>query len=158
VDDFDITIGYGDAARWNGRARPLLEEIIQPYCAPSRLPGAAAMRPSDLLTQPLIRSGENGNGWETWFRNRDVPFKTEAINHLQIDPSYVAIEAAVKGIGVILESSVLTQEHTAAGRLVSPMSEQGHASVSYWLLPLRSGSRQPVSMAYDWLLSEASFS
>ncbi len=155
VDDFDITIGYGDAARWSGRARPLLEEIIQPYCAPSRLQSAAAMRPGDLLTQPLIRSGENGNCWETWFRNRDVPFKAEAINHLQIDPSYVAIEAAVKGIGVILESSLLTQEHIAAGRLVSPVSEQGHASVSYWLLPLRSGSRRPVSIAYDWLCCEA---
>jgi LysR family glycine cleavage system transcriptional activator len=158
VDDFDITIGYGDAARWSGRARPLLEEIIQPYCAPSRLQGEATMRPSDLLTQPLIRSSENGNCWETWFRNRDVPFKAEAINHLQIDPSYGAIEAAVKGIGVILESSLLTQEHTAAGHLVSPVTEEGHASVSYWLLPLRSGSCRPVSIAYDWLFGEANLS
>ncbi|HWK46998.1 MAG TPA: LysR family transcriptional regulator [Stellaceae bacterium] len=158
VDDFDITIGYGDVARWGGRARPLLEEIIQPYCAPSRLQGAASMRACDLLTQPLIRSGETGISWEKWFRNRDVPFKAEAIHHLQIDPSYVAIEAAVKGIGVILESSILTQEHTGAGRLVSPVSEENRPSVSYWLLPLRSGSRRPVSIAYDWLLSQANFS
>jgi LysR family transcriptional regulator, glycine cleavage system transcriptional activator len=158
VDDFDITIGYGDVARWSGRARPLLEEIIQPYCAPSRLQGAASMAACDLLAQPLIRSGENGVSWETWLRNRDVPFKAEAINHLQIDPSYVAIEAAVKGIGVILESSILTQEHAGAGRLVSPVSEENRPSVSYWLLPLRSGSRRPVFMAYDWLLSQHNFS
>lgn len=157
VDDFDITIGYGDVARWGGRARPLLEEIIQPYCAPSRLQGAASVQARDLLTQPLIRSGENGISWERWFQDRDVPFKAEAINHLQIDPSYVAIEAAVKGIGVILESSILTHEHAAAGRLVSPVSEQSRPSVSYWLLPLRLGSRRPVVIAYDWLLSQANF-
>lgn len=157
ADDFDITIGYGDVARWGGQARPLLEEVIQPYCAPSRLQGAVAMQARDLLTQPLIRSGETGNGWETWLRSRDVPFKAEAINHLQIDPSYVAIEAAVKGIGVILESSILTQEHVEAGRLVAPVSEASRPAVSYWLLPLRSGSRRPVAIAYDWLLSQANF-
>jgi DNA-binding transcriptional LysR family regulator len=62
--------------------------------------------------------------WEAWFRTRDVRFKAEAANHLQADPSYVAIEAAVKGIGVILESSILTQKHVGAGRLVSPVSEE----------------------------------
>jgi LysR family transcriptional regulator, glycine cleavage system transcriptional activator len=158
ADDFDITIGYGDAVRWKGRARPLLEEIIQPYCAPSRLHGAASMQARDLLTQPLIRSGESGISWETWFRDRHVPFKADALNHLQIDPSYVAIEAAVKGIGVILESSLLTEEHAGAGRLVAPVPEAGRPSVSYWLLPVRPGSRRPVSTAYDWLLSQTNFS
>jgi LysR family glycine cleavage system transcriptional activator len=157
-DDFDITIGYGDVARWSGRARPLLEEIVQPYCAPSRLHGAASMQARDLLAQPLIRSGEHGISWETWFRDRDVPFKAEALNHLQIDPSYVAIEAAVKGIGVILESSLLTQEHADAGRLVAPVPEESRPSLSYWLLPLRPESRRPVATAYDWLLSQANFS
>ena len=41
VDEFDITIGYGDPARSKGQARPLLEETIRPYCAPSRLDGAS---------------------------------------------------------------------------------------------------------------------
>jgi LysR family transcriptional regulator, glycine cleavage system transcriptional activator len=145
ADDFDITIGYGDAARWSAHARPLLEEIIQPYCAPSRLQGETPIPARELLRQPLIRSCENAMSWEAWFRNRDVPFKAEAVNHLQIDPSYVAIEAAVKGIGVILESSILTQEHVGAGRLVSPVSEESRPSVSYWVLPLRSGTRRSVA-------------
>lgn len=158
VDDFDIAIGYGDAARWSARAKPFLEEIIQPYCAPGRLKGTELMEAGDLLTQPLIQSAANRMSWESWFRSRGVPFKTEVINHLQIDPSYVAIEAAVKGIGVILESSILTEEHTSAGRLIVPVSEEREPSVSYWLLPLRSGVRQPVSIAYDWLLSQANLS
>lgn len=155
ADDFDITIAYGDARRWGERARPLLSEVIQPYCAPSRLHVDAPMLPRDLLLQPLIRSGEDGDGWEAWFRDRHVPVQPGAIPQLQIDPSYVAIEAAVKGVGVILESSLLTREHVAAGRLVAPVPEAGEASVSYWLLPARSGSRRPVAITHDWLLGQA---
>lgn len=58
AEDFDITIGYGDAARWQGRAKPLLKETVQPYCAPARLQGKESLTPAQLLSQPLIRSQE----------------------------------------------------------------------------------------------------
>jgi LysR family transcriptional regulator, glycine cleavage system transcriptional activator len=141
ADDFDITIGYRDAARCSARARPLLEEIIQPYCAPSRLQGETPIPARELLRQPLIRSCENAMSWEAWFRTHDVPFKAEAANHLQADPSYVAIEAVVKGIGVILKSSVLTQKHVGAGRLVSPVSGESRPTcrINSWNLRLSHG-------------------
>ena len=154
TDDFDITIGYGDPARNKRRARPLLEETYRPYCAPSRLSGVATLDPSQLLTQPLIRSRENDVSWEEWFTRRGLTFEPWDLNHLQIDPSYVAIEAAVKGVGIILESSLLTQEHVEAGRLVAPVMEQHRPSVSYWLLPLRSDARRSTHIAYDWLLGQ----
>ena len=153
--DFDITIGYGDAARWQGRATPLLEEVIEPYCAPARLRGAASFTPKQLLSQPLIQSQENALSWESWFGQRGIRFDAATRHPLQLDPSYVAIEAAVKGIGVILESSLLTQENVAAGRLVPAVPEARAASTSYWLLPLRKGVRQPAAKAYKWLVGQA---
>ena len=158
VEDFDITIGYGDAARWGGRAKPLLEEAIQPYCAPGRLGGTRTLTPKQLLSQPLIQSQENAVSWETWFSQRGIAFDSAAIHPIQLDPSYVAIEAAVKGIGVILESSLLTQEHVGAGRLVAPVRETKQPSTSYWLLPLRKGARQPTIEAYGWLIDQANLS
>ena len=155
VEDFDITIAYGDAARWGGRARPLLEETIQPYCAPGRLGRAKALTPRQLLSQPLIRSQENAVSWEAWFGQRGIAFDRSAI---QLDPSYVAIEAAVKGIGVILESSLLTREHVAGGRLVAPVRETNSPSTSYWLLPLHKGARRPTIEAYGWLIDQANLS
>jgi LysR family glycine cleavage system transcriptional activator len=154
VDDFDITIGYGDPARYKGHSTPLLEETTRPYCAPSLLGGGHAIEVADLLTRPLIRSRDNDVSWEAWFARRGVVFDAWAVNHLQIDPSYVAIEAAVKGVGVILESSLLTQEHVQAGRLVAPVAEADRPAVSYWLLPLRPDARRPTRIAYDWLLSQ----
>jgi hypothetical protein len=52
-----------------------------------------------------------------------------------------------------LESSLLTQEHVEAGRLIAPVADDERASVSYWLLPLRPGARRPIRIAYEWLLS-----
>jgi LysR family glycine cleavage system transcriptional activator len=155
TEDFDITIAYGDSARSKGPARPLLEETYRPYCAPSRLGGACSISARDLLTQPLIRSRDNDISWENWFASRGIAFEPWAVNHLQIDPSYVAIEAAVKGLGVVLESSILTDEHVQNGRLIAPVTEQGRPAISYWLLPLRSDARRPTHIAYDWLLDQS---
>lgn len=155
ADDFDITIGYGAATRWKGRAKPLLKEIIQPYCAPKRLRGKGGLSAAQLLSQPLIQSQENSVSWETWFGQRGIRFDRSKTLPLQLDPSYVAIEAAVKGVGVILESSLLTEEHVRAGRLVAPLREARPPSTSYWLLPLRKGARPAMVKAHKWLLEQA---
>jgi LysR family transcriptional regulator, glycine cleavage system transcriptional activator len=155
ADDFDITIRYGAAAQWKGRAKPLLKEIIQPYCAPKRLRGKGGLSAAQLLSQPLIQSQENAVSWETWFGQRGIGFDRSKVLPLQLDPSYVAIEAAVKGVGVILESSLLTEEHVRAGRLVAPLREARPPSTSYWLLPLRKGARPAMVKAHKWLLEQA---
>ena len=154
MDDFDITIGYGDPTRYKGVALPLLEETTRPYCAPSLLGMAALVGARDLLTWPLIRSRDNQVSWEAWFARRGIAFDAWAVKHLQVDPSYVAIEAAVKGVGVILEGSLLTQEHVEAGRLVAPVAEAVRPAVSYWLVPLRADARRTTRIAYDWLLGQ----
>jgi LysR family glycine cleavage system transcriptional activator len=158
VEDFDITIGYGDATRWQGRARPLLEETIQPYCAPARLRGAKSLAPRQLLALPLIQSRENAVSWESWFSQRGLSYDAAENHPLQLDPSYVAIEAAIKGVGVILESSLLTRENVEAGRLVAPVPETRPPSTSYWLLPLHKGARRPVVDAYTWLIGQTNLS
>jgi hypothetical protein len=109
----------------------------------------------ELLAKPLIRSRYNDISWNDWFAQRGIGFEPSAAGHLQIDPSYVAIEAAVKGVGVVLESSILTHELVQNGRLVAPVTEQERPAVSYWLLPLRSDARQPTHIAYDWLLDQS---
>ena len=155
AEDFDISIGYGDAARWKGRAKPLLKEIVQPYCAPALLQGESAVTAGQLLARPLIQSRDNAVSWESWFNQRGIRFDTSGMHPLQIDPSYVAIEAAVKGVGVILESSILTREHVQAGRLVAPVPEVKPPSTSYWLLPLRKDARPSAVKAHKWLVGQA---
>ncbi len=154
ANDFDVVIGYGDASRCCGRALPLLKEVIQPYCAPSRLGGDSSLDAADLLLHPLIRSQENALSWKQWFAQRHVHFNAAIMKLLQIDPSYVAIEAAVKGMGIVLESSILTRDHVEAGRLVASVQDGGRPSVSYWLSPARPGTSQATALAHKWLISQ----
>ena len=154
ADDFDITIAYGNQDRGKGLARPLLEETYRPYCAPSLLAGSASIAPRQLLVKPLIHSRYNDISWKDWFAQHGIGFEPNAVDHLQIDPSYVAIEAAVNGVGVVLESSILTQEHVQTRRLIAPVTEQERPVISYWLLPLRADARQPTRIAYDWLFDQ----
>lgn len=151
----DITIRYGDAARWSETARPLLKEVVQPYCAPNQLQRRKSIPAKTLLSRPLIQSRENAVSWEAWFRQRGLHFDTSGLQLIQIDPSYVAIEAAVNGVGVILESSILTATHVKSGRLVAPVREPHTPATAYWLMPLRRGTRDSVELAHAWLIEQA---
>ena len=122
---------------------------------PISLAGAASIRARELLAKPLIRSRYNDISWNDWFAQRGIGFELSAVNHLQIDPSYVAIEAAVKGVGLVLESGILKHEHVQSGRLIAPVTEHERPAVSYWLLPLRSDARRSTHITYDWLLEQS---
>ncbi len=150
----DLAIVYGEAEHWSGRAEPLLDEAIQPLCAPG-LAGAAAVRaPADLLALPLIRSDGNRLSWEDWFRRQGVA--AVGIRAIRLDPSHVAIEAAVKGLGMVLESDLLTADEVAAGRLVAPLPGSAIRATGYWLAaPPGARRRAGVETVRDWLRASA---
>jgi LysR family glycine cleavage system transcriptional activator len=150
---FDLTIVYGDARSWARSAQPLLEELLQPLCAPALATGIRT--PAELLERPLIGTRGNGLSWAEWFRRHGV----EALRPgpaMELDPSDVAIDAAVKGLGIVLESDVLTEEERADGRLVAPLPHYADSTAAYWLLPSGdAGDRAAVGLVRDWLLAEA---
>jgi LysR family glycine cleavage system transcriptional activator len=150
--DADLMIVYGDSSRWAPQAAPFLDERIQPLCAASVLKNGRISAPADLATQVLIKTRVNALTWEEWFRQQGVDQGRVMARTIQLDPSHVAIEAAVKGLGVILESDVLTREEIATGKLVGPFPETGSTLSSYWLAPLPLKSeRDAVSTVRRWL-------
>lgn len=75
---------------------------------------------------------------------------------IQLDPSHLAIEAAVMGIGIILESDILVARELSAGRLVSPFPHLNRSGLSYWIFipsPRRPGSA--VDAVIGWLRAQA---
>lgn len=146
----DLVIVYGDARTWDGLAQPLLEEALQPMCAPALAASIAA--PADLLARPLIGTRGNAVSWAEWFRGLGIEFR-RAGPALELDPSDVAIDAAAKGLGVVLESDVLTEEERRDGRLVTPLPDHAVRAASYWLLPAAGGG--VAGLVRDWLLRAA---
>lgn len=148
----DLAVVYGPASKWASQAVSLVEESIQPLCAPA-LTGLAQIRsPRDLLTQTLITTRGNLVGWEDWFRHHGID-PGMAARSIQLDPSYVAIDAAVKGLGIVLESDVLTADEIAGGRLVAPLPGSALTATSYWLVVTQPERHRPsVASVRDWLL------
>lgn len=147
----DLMIVYGDERSWRRTAEPLLEEALQPLCAPALAAGIGS--PADLPARPLIGTRGNALSWSDWFRRHGVD-AGHAGPAMELDPSDVAIDAAAKGLGVVLESDVLTEDERRDGRLVAPLPGHAVRIAAYWLLPVGS-DRPAVERVRAWLLAAA---
>lgn len=147
----DLQIVYGDDDLWKDRASLLLSEWVQPLCSPALLNHHSLESPAELLKQTLI-SSENHMPWEEWFDLQGIDLYENAIRTMQLDPSHLAIEAAVNGLGVILESSVLAEHELSVGRLVEPFAHLSRPGLSYWIFApsLRALSSTAVAVI-EWL-------
>lgn len=154
ADGVDLAIWYADHAP--SAAVPLLTETVQPLCAPSLAASADLRAPRDLLALPLIVTRDNRLSWEAWFQQQGVVLDDGFAGTIQLDPSHVAIEAAVKGLGVVLESDALAEDALHDGRLVAPFPGLGVTWPAYWLGVARgSGGRLAVETVRAWLMESA---
>jgi LysR family glycine cleavage system transcriptional activator len=68
----------------------------------------------------------------------------------------MAIEAAARGLGVVLESNVLIEDELASGKLVIPLPGLGLSAMWYWLVtPRGPPSRESVDLVRRWLIENA---
>jgi LysR family glycine cleavage system transcriptional activator len=153
----DIQIVYGGDDLWEDRASRLSSEFFQPYCAPSLRNRQALQSPHHLLQHTLISSAQNHVSWDDWMEAQGVDIYENAVATMQLDPSHLAIEAAVEGMGVILENRILVERHLSNGSLIAPFTELGAPGLSYWILTLSSRQNRPaVDAVIGWLKQNAS--
>ena len=73
----------------------------------------------------------------------------------------MAIEAAVSGLGVVLESQILTEQEMRDGRLVAPFADPAIETTSYYLVRPKGYRSGTKSAAFEtWLraaLGKANF-
>jgi len=152
----DLQIVYGDENLWADRALHLFSEYFQPLCATS-LSGSRALDCADqLLQHTLISTSRNAVTWEEWLNWQGIDLDENAVHTLQLDPSHLAIEAAVSGMGFILESNVLVQRQLAIGNLVAPFPHLTRPGLSYWLFaPALRKAPSAVDAVIEWLREAA---
>jgi LysR family glycine cleavage system transcriptional activator len=147
----DLQIVYGDDKLWADRASQLFSENFQPLCAPALLGQIRMESPEQLLRHTLLSTSQNAVTWEEWLDWQSIDLD-KPVDTLQLDPSHLAIEAAVNGMGVILESSVLVERQVAAGRLVAPFPDLGRPGLAYWLFaPSQGKAASAVDAVIEWL-------
>jgi DNA-binding transcriptional LysR family regulator len=152
-DEFDADIIYGLPREEGLVVLPLVEETVTPLCVP-RL--AAAIRtPKDLITQVLIESDNKRVRWASWFDANGLT--PPPPGGMRFDRSFLAIAAAVDGLGVALESTLLAEREIARGELVRPLADKakdvryvGH----YLVYPRAARQRQTLRQFAAWIAAE----
>ncbi len=148
---FDIAIAYGAPPVAQRQAEPLLVERLRPLCSPALASALELRKPQDLARATLIHS-VNGLSWTEYLR-RVGTSELRPSHELWLDRSTMAIDAAVGGLGIVLESEILAAEELNDGRLVAPFG-QAHIveTTSYYLLrsPASRGGAQ-IAVFEKWL-------
>lgn len=149
---FDLAIVYGAPPTGQPHVEPLVVERLRPLCSPELAARIDLRTPHDLLRATLIHS-VNAFTWAEYLRQVGVG-QLHAGNELWLDRSTMAIEAAVSGQGVVLESELLAAQELSDGRLVAPFGDQASAveRTSYFLVRPRGGRVGRQTAAFEkWL-------
>ncbi len=152
-DEFDADIVYGEPRLPGMVTLPLGEEIVTPLCAPHL--ARAITSPAGLLDQTLIESDNKKVRWDAWFAANGLPAPRP--NGPRFDRSFLAIAAAVDGLGVALESTRLAEKELASGRLVQPLAglAQDVGYVGHWLVfPPAKEASPALRQFVAWLIAE----
>ncbi|HEX7650271.1 MAG TPA: transcriptional regulator GcvA [Noviherbaspirillum sp.] len=152
---FDVGIrrGPGD---WTGYvAGEFLVEHEIPVCSPALLQRTPLKEPRDLAQHTLLSSVNRAHSWERWLALAGVADLAGA-RRQQFDHFYLALQAAVDGLGVALGPRPVINDELASGRLVAPLAGPMVRSRAYcWVMP-KSRASDPVLKAFcDWLAEEA---
>jgi LysR family transcriptional regulator, glycine cleavage system transcriptional activator len=152
-DEFDADICYGPPRQEGLIVIPLGEETVMPLCAPEL--AARISCPQDLLALELVESDNKRVRWNNWFTANGV--SPPGPGGSRFDRSFMAIAAAVDGLGVALESTRLAEREMARGQLVAPLrgrSEDVRYVGHYLVFPRVAKSRRAVKMFASWLARE----
>jgi LysR family transcriptional regulator, glycine cleavage system transcriptional activator len=152
-EEFDLDIVYGLPKLDGVVVLPLGEEVITPLCAPKF--ASLVRRPEDLLRHALIDSSAKQVRWPDWLAANGL--SAPNLSSMRFDRSFLAISAAVNGLGIALESTRLAEREIADGRLVpilSGASKDVRYIGHYLVFPELALRRRTLQVFVQWMLSE----
>lgn len=156
-DEFDADICYGPPRQEGLVVIPLGDETVTPLCAPEVAENIRTIE--DLKSAKLIESDNKRVRWAGWFAANEL--SPQASRGSRFDRSFMAIAAAVDGLGVALESTRLAERELADGRLVAPLAGRAHdvRYIGHYLVfPRVAKSRLAVRTFARWLTQELKLS
>ncbi|ATF35112.1 transcriptional regulator GcvA [Burkholderia thailandensis] len=154
LDGFDVAIRRGPG-RWpNCTSGRFLDESVIPVCSPALLKRTPIASADDLARHVLLHSDTRPDAWREWFAAAGAPMKGR--KKQSFDHFYLALQAAVDGLGVALGPLPLIADELASGRLVTPLPGPRIATLSYWwIAPRETASNALVGRFCAWLDAQA---
>jgi len=153
----DIDIRYGVPNWPQLKVEPVFDEKITPLASPDFIRRHGIETPEDLMHVPLIQSMVSIVQWVDWFDARGSDFVPGGFAY-RFDRAFMALDAAVQGLGVALESTSIGAPHIREKRL-RPIFRGDSFSIPvqahFLVYPARHAHRSEVANFLDWLKREA---
>jgi LysR family glycine cleavage system transcriptional activator len=149
IVDCEIRYGHG---KWpNVDAHLLWIDQVQPLVSPN---GPSLSSIADLSSVPLIHTRSRQRGWKELFERYGLAPSPGQVT-LSFDRTILALEAAVAGLGVALESPLLAARLIADGLLQIPLGPVGIDNEGYYFVHPQGGSTEEVELFKAWVMEHA---
>ncbi|MDU6410065.1 MAG: LysR substrate-binding domain-containing protein [Yersiniaceae bacterium] len=154
-DNIDIDIRHG-IPDWDAyRVMTIKNDRVTVLASPDYLRQHPLTTPHDLLGCELIHSTSTLLNWDKWFEYHNIP-RYALPYGLSFDRSYMSFEAAKMGLGVILESAMLSQGYVRDGLLVPVFGQDFSLPVNahHLVMPHSNERSAKVRTFIDWVETE----
>ena len=156
-EEVDVAVRYG-RGNWPGtRTHWLMAERLFPVCAPSLPTEVNPLRqPQDLARHTLLHTTAWRDDWNLWLTAAGLPLSIAARRGLTFDLGFLAVQAAVEGLGVALGRVHLVEADIAAGRLIAPFDTVLPQDTGYYVVTPKATADAPKIVLFrDWLIASA---
>jgi LysR family glycine cleavage system transcriptional activator len=156
-EEVDIAVRYG-RGNWPGlRAYWLMAERLFPVCSPALLQGTEPLKqPADLGRHTLLHTTVSRDDWGLWLTAAGLPHSIAARRGLTFDLGFLAIQAAMDGLGVALGRVHMVEADIAAGRLIAPFDTVLPQDAGYYVvMPEATADTSKLVRFRDWLIASA---
>jgi LysR family glycine cleavage system transcriptional activator len=151
LDGVDLAIRYFNGEDPTLTVEKLCTDEAHVYGAPDYVKRLKIRHPDDVRKATLLHNTLHPH-WSPWLGE----FSRLSIPGIQFDQSLIAIDAAVRGQGLVLTSAMLTDSERASGALIEPFKQVLPLSTSYYLVHPVSIALQPSALKLkEWLIDEA---
>lgn len=154
VEKCDLAIVLGNGTWPDADATLLLEDVVEPVCAPGFIEGAA--NSEGLRGKRLLVSKYRKDDWPRWLSHAGMTDVFETAEKMVFSSSILTWQAAMDGLGVAIGQQHMLESDFQAGRLVRPFARplrtgQGH----YIVTPALQRHSDKIAAFKDWLTREA---
>lgn len=152
-DQVDLEIRGGDGSWPELSVEPLTCDRVIPMCSPTLLSSVRNLsEPEDLVVKNLIHSLKMPIKWNQWLELNKIG-GVDLSRGLRFTRSHMAIQAAVNGLGIVLELDGLAQSELASGDLVEPFPHLSSIELRYhWLVcPPRTARTAKIAKFRNWI-------
>ena len=156
-EEVDMAVRYG-RGQWPGlRSDWLMAETLFPVCSPSlRSARKPLRRPADLARHTLLHSTASREDWQLWLTAAGLPLSIASQRGLVFDQGFMAIQAAMEGLGIALGQTHLVEADIKAGRLIAPFDIVLPRDAGYYVVaPEATANTSKIFMFRDWLIASA---